>query len=66
MGSDYKSSEDERKEKRQEELVQKQGDEKWEREAEMSTVAEQDEELASIRDQENNEETDIKDLQNSI
>ncbi len=42
MGSDYESSEDERKEKRQEELVQKQEDDKWEREAEMSSVAEYD------------------------
>ena len=32
----------------------------------MSSVVEQDDELASIRDQENNGETDIKDLQTNI
>ena len=62
MGSDYESSEDERKERRQEELFQQQEDEQWEREAEMSSVINQDEELVSIRDNENNGETDLKDL----
>ena len=66
MGIDYENSEDKRKERRQEELLQKQEDEKWEREAEMSSVAGQDEELASSRDQENNGETEIKELQNNI